>query len=160
MDRCGSDSGVSVILYNLIPRKWSLSFAIPRLVFILSCNRCALCQASPRPPQQSTAIPRSNSYMPFLYSSMASSFWPGNRNIQLDDTHTPFELVQLGRYVTNNVISYMVCSNLWLMIDKTYRQDHFVYRCRKNLSQEDRIVAHQSIISSPVTENGSSNILL
>lgn len=60
------------------PRKCSRSRAIDKLVCILSCSRCARSQTSPRPLQQSTAIPRSNSMIPFRYSSMAISFWPAN----------------------------------------------------------------------------------
>lgn len=59
-----------------LPRKCKRSLAIDKLVCILSCKRCARSQTSPRPPQQSTAIPYSNSRMPFRYSSIATSFWP------------------------------------------------------------------------------------
>ena len=69
----------TVSLAGSIPRKSRRSLAITRFVFILSCRRCALSHTSPFPPTQSTAIPCSSSYMPFLYSSMASSLWPARK---------------------------------------------------------------------------------
>lgn len=69
----------SVSLAGSIPRKSRRSLAITRFVFILSCRRCALSHTSPFPPTHSTAIPCSSSYMPFLYSSMASSLWPARK---------------------------------------------------------------------------------
>ena len=69
----------SMSLAGSIPRKSRRSLAITRFVFILSCRRCALSHTSPFPPTQSTAIPCSSSYMPFLYSSMASSLWPARK---------------------------------------------------------------------------------
>lgn len=62
------------------PKKCSRSFAIARLVCILSCSRCAFTHFSPWPCHTSMLIPRSNSNMPSLYSLMAVSFCSKRRH--------------------------------------------------------------------------------
>lgn len=59
-----------------LPKKCKRSLAIERLVCIFSWRRCARSHTSPRPLQQSTAIPSSSSLIPLRYNSMASSLWP------------------------------------------------------------------------------------
>ena len=70
-------------MLSKLPRKCKRSLAIERFVCILSCNRCARSHTSPRPLQQSTAMPSSNSLIPLRYNSMANSLWPKKRISEL-----------------------------------------------------------------------------